>query len=85
MRVTELLGYARVSTNEQDLALQLDALAATGRDKRSIFTDVGSGAIRHRPSSSDALTIGGPATRWWYGALTAWVAACGTWSSWSPS
>jgi DNA invertase Pin-like site-specific DNA recombinase len=49
VRVTELLGCVRVSTNEQDLAQQLDALAATGREKRSIFTDVGSGAIRHRP------------------------------------
>ena len=44
-----MLGCARVSTNEQDLALQLDALAATDRENRSIFTDVGSAAIRHRP------------------------------------
>jgi DNA invertase Pin-like site-specific DNA recombinase len=36
------LGYARVSTNEQDLALQLDARATTGREKWSIFSDVGS-------------------------------------------
>jgi DNA invertase Pin-like site-specific DNA recombinase len=49
VRVTELLGYGRVSTNEQGLASQLDALVATDHGKWSIFTPVGSGAIRHRP------------------------------------
>lgn len=62
MRMTELLGYARVSTNEQDLALQLDARAATGREKRSIFSDVGSRDVRGLAS---ARSLGrSPAINW---------------------
>lgn len=52
---TELVGYARVSTSEQDLALQLDALTAAGCQDRSIFRDVGSGSIRHRPQLDACL------------------------------
>ncbi|MCH9816633.1 MAG: recombinase family protein [Actinomycetia bacterium] len=43
----ELLGYARVSTNDQDAALQTRALSEAGCFR--IFTDVMSGAAEHRP------------------------------------
>ena len=53
--MSELLGYARVSTSVQDLALQLDALKAAGCEERWIFRDVGSGSIRHRPQGERCL------------------------------
>lgn len=48
-----LLGYARVSTPEQDLALQLDALDAAGCWK--VFRDVASGAKTARPDLDSLL------------------------------
>jgi DNA invertase Pin-like site-specific DNA recombinase len=44
-----LVGYARVSTGRQDLALQLDALRKHGVTKELLFTDKASGAKRERP------------------------------------
>ena len=41
------LGYARISTHDQDLALQLDALRGVGCEK--IFEEVASGASAKRP------------------------------------
>lgn len=38
-------GYARVSTGDQDLDLQLDALRREGIDERAIFTDKLSGSL----------------------------------------
>ena len=47
------VGYARVSTRQQDLALQLDALKQAGCART--FRDVGSGTIRKRPQLEACL------------------------------
>jgi len=44
-----LVGYARVSTESQELALQLDALRNYGVANEPIFADKASGARRDRP------------------------------------
>lgn len=49
-----LIGYARVSTEEQNLALQFDALTRAGCDR--IFQDEGiTGVAVNRPALNDAL------------------------------
>lgn len=50
------LGYARISTDRQDTALQLDALAGYGVPAASVFTDTMSGANDNRPGLADALS-----------------------------
>lgn len=47
------IGYARISTNDQNLNLQEDALKSSGCDK--IFTDRLSGATKERPGLIQAL------------------------------
>ena len=48
-----LIGYARVSTVDQNLALQRDALTEAGCQK--IYTEQMSGAVTERPALHDAL------------------------------
>src|ERR1700747_2890176 len=48
-----LIGYARVSTVDQNLALQRDALTEAGCT--NIFTEQMSGAVADRPALHDAL------------------------------
>ncbi len=48
-----LLGYARISTTDQDLALQRDALTAAGCER--IFTDTMTATSTGRPELSRAL------------------------------
>lgn len=48
-----LVGYARVSTHDQDPALQLDALKAAGCEK--VFVEKASGAQRDRPELKAAI------------------------------
>src|SRR3954454_17692517 len=49
-----LIGYARVSTHDQTLALQQDALTQAGCQR--IFTDTASGGQTDRPGLSEALS-----------------------------
>lgn len=48
------MGYARVSTEDQNLALQLDALKKAGCER--VFTDKASGARLVRPGLDEALS-----------------------------
>lgn len=51
-----LIGYARVSTNDQDLTAQKNALAALGVSPDKTFNDQGlTGADRARPGPREAL------------------------------
>jgi DNA invertase Pin-like site-specific DNA recombinase len=57
LRVFEsmLIGYARVSTADQNSDLQIDALLKAGVDRRHIFEDRMSGLGADRPKLTDAL------------------------------
>src|SRR3954447_9949320 len=49
-----LIGYARVSTHEQTLALQQDALTAAGCE--ALYTDTVSGSVTERLGLTNALS-----------------------------
>src|SRR2546422_3985821 len=51
-----LIGYARVSTNEQNLDLQRDALRKAGVTSKNIFTDKITGTKAERPGLTEALS-----------------------------
>ena len=53
-----LIGYARISTTDQTLALQQDALTAAGCTKT--FTDTASGSRTDRPGLAEALRYARP-------------------------
>ena len=50
-----LVGYMRVSTEEQTTSLQKDALLKYGIDERNIFADIVSGASKNRDGLNAAL------------------------------
>jgi hypothetical protein len=68
-REAVLIGYARVSTDLQNLDLQLDALSDAGSARVYRAPDLGPSSIA--PSSTRALTTCVLATRSWSGDLTA--------------
>ena len=52
-----LIGYARVSTADQSLDLQLDELRRAGCEPERIYTDVASGARDDRPGLKLTLEV----------------------------
>ena len=52
-----LIGYARVSTEDQNLDLQVDALLKAGCSKNNIYNDKVSGAKTERPGLTQCLDI----------------------------
>src|SRR4051812_41575654 len=61
-----LIGYARVSTLDQTLALQQDALTAAGCEQ--LYTDTVSGSVTERPGLTQALShlrSGDTLVVWW--------------------
>jgi hypothetical protein len=64
----ELLGYARVSTTDQDAALQLDALNAA--DCYRVWGDTISGSLEHRRELTNFLISFARVTRSWCGEST---------------
>ena len=62
-----LVGYARVSTNDQELSLQIDALLQHGVNKEHLFCDKISGAKEERPgltACNEALRRGDTLVVW---------------------
>jgi predicted site-specific integrase-resolvase len=55
--MAKLVGYARVSTNEQEVELQLDALRQAGCANEHIFIDKASGARSERPGLDACLRL----------------------------
>jgi len=59
-RAVMLIGYGRVSTLEQDLQLQIDALLKAGCKKSDIYLDKISGVKSERPGLSKCLEVLAP-------------------------
>lgn len=55
--MSKLVGYARVSTNDQEVQLQVDALIAAGCAKNNIFIDHISGVRTERPELDKCMAM----------------------------
>ncbi|HDS3856726.1 TPA: recombinase family protein [Legionella pneumophila] len=53
--MTKYIGYARVSTGDQNLDLQVDALIQAGCSKNNLYKDKVSGAKKDRPGLNQCL------------------------------
>jgi len=71
------IGYARISTRDQNQELQLDALDRAGCKR--IFTDKLSGAQVERPGLSEALSTYAKPIPWWSGSWIGSGAALRDW------
>jgi DNA invertase Pin-like site-specific DNA recombinase len=61
-----LIGYARVSTDAQDLTAQREGLLALGVDPGRLYVDHGlTGTNRQRPGYGRRWPPAGRATPWW--------------------
>jgi hypothetical protein len=73
------LGYARVSTTDQQPHLQVDALERAGCYR--VFTETPGAPAATGLSSSSSWTSSAPATPWWSGNWIGWAGHCATWST----
>ena len=55
--IGEVVGYARVSTDDQDLTMQIQALVSSGIPRERIFAEKVSGAARRLPERAKALKM----------------------------
>ena len=74
-----LLGYARVSTTDQQPHLQVDALQRAGCYR--VFTETASGARTDRPVLEQVLDQLRPGDTLVVWRLTGWAGRCATWST----
>lgn len=58
--MTRKIGYARVSTDDQHLELQIDALKAAGVEERDIFMEKMTGSKKERPELENLLAYAQP-------------------------
>jgi len=65
-----LVGYARVSTLDQNPQLQIDALKQAGCER--LYVEKASGAHRDRPELQAASNTCAQATPWWSGGSRGW-------------
>ena len=65
-----LVGYARVSTLDQNPQLQIDALKQAGCER--LYVEKASGAHHDRPELKAALAYMRPVTPWWCGGSPGW-------------
>lgn len=72
------IGYARVSTRDQDVAMQIKALEDAGCDQ--IFTETTSGSPPIAPSSAERSVISGRVTPRSFGGWTGSAGPSRTWS-----
>lgn len=70
-----LIGYVRVSTNDQNTDLQRNALNCAGCER--IFEDKISGTKSDRPGLKKLLRHYRQETLWLSGSWTGWGAVCG--------
>ena len=80
---TMLIVYARVSTQDQNLELQTEALAKAGCKK--VFADKTSGSRSERPGLARHRNRSAKVTRWSYGNSPGWAAASNISWTWSAN